>query len=76
MSTNRRVIIVLAYDHKEYRRKVSELRDSREESVATVFANSPGRLRGIEADEIVRCDGFWKRDDAVDIAKIAQNRLK
>jgi len=76
MSKRRRVIIVLAYDHEQYRRKANELREESPEPVASVFANSPDRLRGIEADDTVTCDGFWQRDDAVEIAKIAQSRLK
>jgi len=76
MPNNRRVIIVLAYDHKQYRRKASELRENSNEPVASVFGNSPERLRGIEADKVVTCDGFWERDDAIDIARIAQRRLK
>jgi len=76
MPNSRRVVIVLARDHEQYRHKAKELREERPEPVACVFANSPDRLRGIEADESVRCHGFWQRDDAVEIAKIAQTRLK
>jgi len=76
MSNSRRVVIVLAYDHKQYRRKASELRENNDEPVASVYGNSPERLRGIGADKVVVCDGFWGRDDAIDIAAIAQRRLK
>ena len=76
MSENRMVIIVLAYDYKQYRRKANELREESPEPVASVFANSPERLRGIEADKVITCDGFWERDDAIEIAQIANRRLK
>jgi len=76
MSNRRRVIIVLAYDHEQYRRKAKELREESPKPIASVFANSPDRLRGIEADDVLRCEGFWQRDDAVKIAQVANNRLK
>jgi hypothetical protein len=66
----------LAYDHKQYRRKASEIRENSDEPVASVFGNSPERLRGIEADKVVICDGFWEREDAIDIAKITHRHLK
>jgi hypothetical protein len=76
MSERRCVIIVLAYDHKQYHRKANELREESSEPVASVFANSPERLRGFEADKVITCDGFWERDDAIEIAQIANRRLK
>lgn len=73
---SRTVIIVLAFDHTEYREMARDLREERDEQIASVFANSVDRLRGIEADEIVKSDLFWERNDAIDIAKTAQNHLK
>jgi hypothetical protein len=73
---NRDVYIVLAYDHAQYRRKVREHREATDGTAAYVFGNSPRRLKGIEADDVLRCEGFWQRDDAVKIAQVANNRLK
>jgi hypothetical protein len=76
MSKSRRVVIILAFDHKQYRDKARDLRDNVDDPVACVFGNSPERLRGIEADKVITCDGFWERDDAIKIAKTANRRLK
>jgi len=73
---NRNVYIILAFNHYEYRDKVSELRKEQEQQIACVYGNSEDRMRGINADKVVTCEGFWRRDDAVRLAKTAQSRLK
>lgn len=72
----RDVYIVLAYDHEQYRRKVREHREATDGTAAYVFGDSVRRMKGIEADDVLRCEGFWKRDDAVELAQTANDRLK
>jgi len=73
---NRTVYVILAYNRHEYRDKVRELRESDDVKAACVYPDSPEKLRGLDVDKVITCDGFWQRDDAVEIAKIAQSRLK
>jgi hypothetical protein len=73
---NRTVYVILAYDRREYREKVRELRNADDVKAACVYPDSPEKLRGLDVDKVITCDGFWQRDDAVEIAQVANNRLK
>lgn len=72
----RSVVIVLAYDHREYRQKVREIRERSDQKIAFVFGNSVDRMRSLQADKVITCDGFWERQDAIDLAQKANSRLK
>jgi len=72
----RDVYIILAPSHEVYREKTRTIRESSEKPVACVYGDSAERMRGIEADKVVTCVGFWDRDDSIELAHVAQSRLK
>jgi len=75
---SRKVCAILAVDRSEYRRKVREIRRrSSEDDVgpACVFIRSKETLDKIDEDEVITCERFWSRDDAVEIAQAANNGL-
>lgn len=76
MYTRRKVVLILAFDHRQYREKARDLRERTDTPVACVYGDTPERMRGIDADKVITCDGFWERDDAIELAQQAQTRLR
>jgi len=69
------VCAILAYDRTEYREKVREIRERSQEKVACVYVRSPRTLRGVSVDQVITCERFWDRDDAIEIAKLVNDKV-
>lgn len=74
------VVLILAYNGHEAREMMRRSRKRAKENnqPIPVFVNGKDteRIRGLTFDRVQAGSMFWERDDALELARIAQNHLK